>query len=227
MQDADIKEANAREVSKQYHPALCNAMELELYYDKDILEFSQSVVLNTLPREIDFLVIRRTKPGQVRSELGRIFRKCNIWEFKGYREELSVQVYHKTMSYAYEYLSVHKELSGIDDITLSFLREGRPRDVMKWLESDGYVRLDSPAWVTRYRKTGYPDMQIVNIAHPEAPKVLRVLSHKAEPEDILMASEYFRQMLVEEQLKSRIVMELSYRINGDQRGGNGMGGFFE
>ena len=77
------------------------------------------------------------------------------------------------------------------------------------------------------RKTGYPDMQIVNIAHPEAPKVLRVLSHKAEPEDILMASEYFRQMPVEEQLKSRIVMELSYRINGDQRGGNGMGGFFE
>lgn len=103
MQDADIKAANAREVRKQYHPALCNAMELELYYDKDLLEFSQSVVLNTLPREIDFLVIRRTKPGQVRSELGRIFRKCNIWEFKGYREELSVQVYHKTMSYAYEY----------------------------------------------------------------------------------------------------------------------------
>ena len=140
MQDADIKAANAREVRKQYHPALCNAMELELYYDKDLLEFSQSVVLNTLPREIDFLVIRRTKPGQVRSELGRIFRKCNIWEFKGYREELSVQVYHKTMSYAYE---------------------------------------------------------------------------------------YFRQMPVEEQLKRRIVMELSYRINGDQRGGNGMGGFFE
>ena len=71
------------------------------------------------------------------------------------------------------------------------------------------------------------DLQIVNIAHPEAPKVLRVLSHTAEPEDILMASEYFRQMPVEEQLKSRIVMELSYRINGDQRGENGMGGFFE
>ena len=31
----------------------------------------------------------------------------------------------------------------------------------------------------------------------------------------------------EEQVKSRIVMELSYRINGDQRGGTDMGGFFE
>lgn len=78
MKDADSKSANAREVRKQYHPALCNAMELELYYDKDLLEFSQSVVLNTLPREIDFLVIRRIKPGDITNELGRIFRKCNI-----------------------------------------------------------------------------------------------------------------------------------------------------
>ena len=227
MNDAEVKAANAEKIRKQYHPALCNAMELELYYDRDLLEFSQSVVLNTLPREIDFLVIRRVKPGVVKSELGKIFRKCNIWEFKGYREELSVQVFHKTMSYAYEYVSVHKELDGINDVTLSFLREGRPRDLMRWLEAEGFKRLESPPWVARYSRDGYPDIQIVNIAHPEAPKVLRILSHKAEPEDIRMAAEYISQMPEEEQAKSSIVLELSYRINGDRKGGTEMGGFFE
>ena len=227
MKDAEIKAANAEKIRKQYHPALCNAMELELYYDKDLLEFSQSVVLNTLPREIDFLVIRRIRPGVVKSELGKIFRKCNIWEFKGYREELSVQVFHKIMSYAYEYVSVHRELDGINDVTLSFLREGRPRNLIKWLESEGFESMKSPQWISRYSRAGYPDIQIVNIAHPEAPKVLRILSHKAEPDDIKSASEYFKQMPEEEQVKSKIVMELSYRINGDQRGGTDMGGFFE
>ena len=46
-------------VKKQYHPAFCNAMELELYEDRNLLEFQEGVELNTLPREIDFIVIRK------------------------------------------------------------------------------------------------------------------------------------------------------------------------
>ena len=61
----------------------------------------------------------------------------------------------------------------------------------------------------------------------ESPKVLKILSHKAEPEDIRMAAEYISQMPEEEQAKSSIVLELSYRINGDRKGGTEMGGFFE
>ena len=227
-----MKESNEHEEKEvidrnQYHPALCNAMELELYYDRDLLEFFQTEKLNTLPREIDFLVIRKELAGEVKNELGRIFRRCNIWEFKGYGDKLNVQVYHKTMSYAYEYLVLHPELDGIADITLSFLREGEARDLMKWLEEQGYVRFDSPDWVLRYRRTGSPDLQIVNISHPGAPTILRILSHKAEPDDIKKASDYIKSMPDSEQHKGRLVMELSYKINGDSRGGADMGGFFE
>ena len=227
MNDVNEKTKELEKERKQYHPALCNAMELELYYDRDLLEFPENLRLNTLPREMDFLVIRKAREGEIRSELGRIFRRCNIWEFKGYGGELNMQVYHTAMSYAYEYLSVHDELNGIEDVTLSFLREGQPRELIKWLESKGYERLGSPKWVIRYRRPFSPDMQIVNIAHSEAPTVLKVLSHKANPADIIKASEYIRKMPDKEQRKGRLVMELSYKINGDQRGGISMGGFFE
>ena len=182
--------------------------------------------MNTLPREIDFLIIRK-KAGIFKHELSSFFGKCNIWEFKGYRGRLDLDVYHKAMSYAYEYLLIDKELDGIQDITLSFLREGWPLKLMKRLSSDGYEIQSSPGWVARYKRDGYPPLQIVNIAHPEAPPVLRLISHKATPEDINNASGYISSLPEEEKDKARIVVELSYRINKEVVGGMEMGGFFE
>ncbi len=211
----------------EYHPALCNAMELELLPDSGLLEFRKSIKMNTLPREIDFLVIRKVKNGPVKNELAKFFRKCNIWEFKGYRGQLNSKVYHKTMSYAYEYLASNDDVDSISDVTLSFLREGRPRDLMKWLEKEGYKRQASPEWVIRYRKYGCPDLQIVNIAHPEAPLFLRMVSHKVKDKDIRDFSEQVKQLPDDQQEKARLIVELSFRINRNKIGGEDMGGFFE
>ena len=219
--------SDKKEYRKQYHPAMCRAVMLTLYDDRDLLEFDEKVSLNTLPREIDFMVLRKEKPGVVRNELGRIFRRCNIFEFKGYGDKLNVNVFHKTMSYAFEYLSVHSELGGIGDVTLTFLREGKPRELMKWLMAEGCEKRFSPPWVFRYTRSGWPDIQIVDIAHPEVPTVLKILSHKAEREDIIKAARYISGMPDKEREEAKLIMELSYRINGDQRGGLEMGGFFE
>ncbi len=210
----------------QYHPAFCNAMELELFFDRALLEFRQSVKMNSLPREIDFLIIRKEKEGEIKNELARFFKKCNIWEFKSYRDSLSVSVYHKTMSYAYEYLSLNKDVEGIHEVTLSFLREGKPRNLIRWLARSGFEKLSSPDWVVRFRKTGCPDVQIVNTAHSQAPVFLRLLSHKVDSEDIKSATEYINMLPDGERDKARIVIELSYRMNKD-KGGDQMSGFFE
>ena len=212
---------------KQYHPAFCNVMELALYYDRELLEFKQKEPLNTLPREIDFLVIRKEKEGEVRNELGKNFRRCNIWEFKGYADALNEVVFHKTMSYAYEYLALHSELNGIEDVTLSFLREGRPRKLISWLEGNGFALQPGPGWICRYTKNEYPLIQLINIVHKDAPSYLRILSHRADPEDVHRAAEYFEGIPEEQREKARLVMELSYDINGDLKGDKNMGGFFE
>ena len=220
------KNNSQKSLKKQYHPALCNAMELEFYYDRDILEFEQNFKLNTLPREIDFLIIRKNNTREIKNELGKFFRKCNIWEFKGYSSSLDASVYHKTMSYAYEYLSIHEEIEDIENITLSFLREGFPKKLMAWLEKESYKKYEYN-WIIRYHKEGCPDLQIVNIAHPDASVLLKVLSHKADPNDIMNAAEYLNKLPENERNKARLIMQLSYEINGDIRGGNEMGGFFE
>ena len=100
-------------------------------------------------------------------------------------------------------------------------------ELMKWLVEEGYEKQPAPLWVFRYTRNGWPDLQIVNIAHPDVPTVLKILSHKAEPEDIMKAAEYISGMLDKEKEEGRLIMELSYRINGDRRGGLDMGGFFE
>ena len=227
MKDTKEQVSDKEEYRKQYHPAMCRAVRLTLYDDRDLLEFDEKVSLNTLPREIDFMVLRKEKPGVIRNELGRIFRRCNIFEFKGYGDKLNVNVFNKTMSYAFEYLSMHGELGGIGDVTLTFLREGKPRELMKWLMVEGCEKQSSPPWVFRYTRSGWPDIQIVDIAHPDVPIVLKILSHKAERDDIIKAVRYINGMPDKEKEEAKLVMELSYRINGDQRGGLEMGGFFE
>ena len=72
-----------------------------------------------------------------------------------------------------------------------------------------------------------PDVQIINIAHEGAPVFLKVLSHKAEPGDIGDVAAQVSKMSDDMRQKVRLVIELSYKINGDLRGGDNMGGFFE
>ena len=132
-----------------------------------------------------------------------------------------------TLRCAYEYLSIHSDINGIEDVTLSFVREGWPSDLMKWLADNSYTSQPGPEWVKRFHKQGYPDMQVVNIAHEDAPTLLHALSHKAEPADIKKSYEYITKLPEEERRKARLIMELSYSINGDEKGGTEMGGFFE
>lgn len=220
------KDPNERH-RNQYHPALCNAMEIGLFSDRDLLDFLQSIRMNTLPREIDFLVIRKKKEGVLKNEIARFFRKCNIWEFKGYGGKLDVQVFYKTMSYAYEYLVLNEEIGSITDMTLSFLREGKPRELLKWIDKEGFVKQDSPEWIHRFERDGYPGIQIVNISHDDTPAFLKVLSHKAKAEDIRSFASYVSKLPEEERNKARLVVELSYKINENHKGGDDMAGFFE
>ena len=63
------------ELKKQYHPAFCAAMELELREDKDHLIFEDEYNLNTKPNKIDFLVINVSDNVRVKSRL----RSPYVW----------------------------------------------------------------------------------------------------------------------------------------------------
>ena len=59
-----VEDEAKNKARNEYHPALCNALELELYDDRDRLEFRPSVKLNTLPREIDYLILCKERARQ-------------------------------------------------------------------------------------------------------------------------------------------------------------------
>ena len=94
---------------RQYHPAYRGAIELVLEDNADDLIFEEELSLNTLPRKIDLLVIRKKEDVEIRSIIGRIFRRINIWELKSPGDSLGKEEFFKTTSYLYQYLSEHAE----------------------------------------------------------------------------------------------------------------------
>ena len=201
---------------RQYHPAYRGAIELTLKDNAEDLIFEEEVSLNTLPRKIDLLVIRKKEDVEIRSILGKIFRRINIWELKSPGDALGKEEFFKTSSYLYQYLSEHPEIKSVNDCTLSFVREGRPRELMKWLRGDGYREEMVQAGLYWYRKESFPDIQIINISASGMPSWLRLLTKKAEKEDYTRSWQEFKNLPGERQRIGGTVWNFAADVNKDK-----------
>ena len=66
----------------QWHPAFCAAAEIELYQNRKELEFKKEYNLSQKPLQIDLLIVEKRGDVQIENEIGHIFRKHNIVEYK-------------------------------------------------------------------------------------------------------------------------------------------------
>ena len=66
----------------QWHPAFYGAMHLELKDNKEDLEFTEEKILNTLPLRSDLLIIKKRNSCIIQNEIGQIFGKHNLLEYK-------------------------------------------------------------------------------------------------------------------------------------------------
>ena len=76
------KASNGEEKRNQWHPAFYGAMHLEFRENKKDLEFTEELILNTLPLKVDMLIVKKIKPCTIHNEIGKIFRKYNLIEYK-------------------------------------------------------------------------------------------------------------------------------------------------
>ncbi len=122
----------------QWHPPFCAAVKLELRANKKDLSFEAEHTLNTKPIQIDLLVIKKLKDVDIQNEIGKIFKEHNIYEYKSPGDALGVDEYFKTLAYACLYKSNCPSTDSIkaEDITLTLVREGMPRELFKWFESN-------------------------------------------------------------------------------------------
>ncbi|MCI8508041.1 MAG: hypothetical protein HFJ06_05725 [Lachnospiraceae bacterium] len=125
----------------QWHPGFCAAMQLELYDNRDDLEYHKEFNLNRKPLQIDLLIITKKETVSIKNQIGHIFSKYNIMEYKSPRDSLDIDTFYKVQAYACLYknsgnkINIHKA----GDITVSLIRHRYPQNLMKLLRAEGFT----------------------------------------------------------------------------------------
>lgn len=151
------------EVKRQWHGPFCSAVRLELVENKGDVDFQREYNLNSKPLQIDLLVIKKTEDVSINNEIGKIFRGHNIMEYKSPGDAMNVDTYYKVLGYACFYKSNGETLDCIkeDDITLSFVREGYPRELMKYFQQKGFKVEERYPGIYYVTKTGFFPAQVI------------------------------------------------------------------
>ena len=124
----------------QWHPAFCSALRLELLEDAENLEFTDEFQLTEKPLQIDCTVVKVKKDCKIKNEIGKIFRKHNIFEYKSPKDELNIDTFYKAVAYAclYKVLPNHVDEIPAEEITITLIRDRKPVKLLGELEKSGY-----------------------------------------------------------------------------------------
>ena len=140
-QTKNQQEKNQKKSQKlQWHPAFCSALRLELLEDAENLEFTDEFQLTEKPLQIDCTVVKVKKDCKIKNEIGKIFRKHNIFEYKSPKDELNIDTFYKAVAYAclYKVLPNHVNEIPAEEITITLIRDRKPVKLMQELEKSGY-----------------------------------------------------------------------------------------
>ncbi|MCI8977536.1 MAG: hypothetical protein HFI99_10965 [Lachnospiraceae bacterium] len=127
-------------VKIQWHPGFVAAMNLEFAEQRKNLVFEKEYNLNTKPLEIDLLVIKKDVSVKLINEIGDIFRGHNIMEYKSPEDHLDIDAFYKAGAYASLYKAYGETTDEIkaDDITVSLVREAKPRGLFQYFKEHNY-----------------------------------------------------------------------------------------
>ena len=109
----------------QWHPAFCAAAELELLANCEELDFHREYNLRKKPLQIDLLVVEKLDDVSIQNEIGWIFRRYNVIEYKSPGDGMTIDDFFKTIRYAciYKGLGEMVDQIPVDQLTVSLFRE--------------------------------------------------------------------------------------------------------
>ena len=139
-QEKNQQENQKKSQKLQWHPAFCSALRLELLEDAENLEFTDEFQLTEKPLQIDCTVVKVKRDCKIKNEIGKIFRKQNIFEYKSPKDELNIDTFYKAVAYAclYKVLPNHVDEIPAEEITITLIRDRKPVKLMQELEKSGY-----------------------------------------------------------------------------------------
>lgn len=220
MEERIIEKEQKRKVI-QWHPAFCSAAELEFLENRNDLEFQREVNLSKKPLEMDLLIIKKQPGVMLTNEIGHIFRRHNIIEYKNPNDSMTIDDFFKTQAYA----CLYKATKGrrvdeikVREITVSMFRESYPMHMFNTLRALG-MRIELYQDGIYYIKGNLPfHMQVIVTDQLDKQKhqSLKVLSKKLAEED---ARNFLKRIerLTGERDKELIDSVLNVSISANQK----------
>ena len=124
------KERSSEKKLFQWHPANYAGLQIEFEDEKEYLSFEDEHQLGTKPMAIDILIIKNTEGYKVKKNIGRIFRKYNIIEYKS--PDDFYKVYGYTCFYKADTPTVNQ--IEVNELTITFISRKYPRKLLRHLE---------------------------------------------------------------------------------------------
>lgn len=120
-----------------WHPAFYADIQIELKDDADNLIFENEHQLSKMPMEIDVLIIKKETDRPVKKNIGRLFRKYNIVEYKSPADSLSVDDFYKVYGYTcfYKVDVPYVNRISVNELTITFVSERYPRELIRHLRT--------------------------------------------------------------------------------------------
>ena len=147
----------------QWHPAFYAGIQIDLEKDRENMVFENEHMLSKKPMEIDILIIKKEKDVQVRKNIGRIFRKYNVIEYKSPTDYLSIDDFYKVYGYACFYKADTGRTDEIsaEELTITLVSESYPVKLCQYLRRNrGYVIEEADSGIY-YIKGDYIPIQII------------------------------------------------------------------
>ena len=134
----------AEEAVLQWHPAFFAGIQIEFSEEKEKLTFENEHQLGTKPKQIDVLIIKKESETRLRKNIGKIFRKYNIIEYKSPEDYISIDDFYQVYGYACFFKADTKKVNEIkaEEITITFVCKRKPEKLIKHLQEERGFRLE-------------------------------------------------------------------------------------
>lgn len=117
----------------QWHPGFNEAFQIELGEELAKVRIEMEHLLGKKPMQIDTLVITKEKDTKIHKNIGRIFRRYNIIEYKSPDDYMSINDFYKVYGYACFFVSDTEKVGAIDpqELTITFVCSHYPRKMLE------------------------------------------------------------------------------------------------
>ena len=176
-----------------WHEAFFEALQLEFHQYKYALEFDNEYRLSEEALRMDVLVIKKDNDIQIEKNIGRIFKKYNIFEYKSELDYFSLWDYNKVLGYAFMYSAFEKVR--MSDITISISLTIYPRELIKILKTECGLKIQKFNNGVYHIIGDVVPIQLLESKNlPENENVfLRNLRSNLSSEDMLKTLQYYKE----------------------------------